>query len=70
MNVGKLKKLLENVPDNTVVLIPGIDHDYYEASGEFTTALKNNRTWNEDWGDNNTPEIEYGKRLPAFVIRA
>lgn len=28
MTAGVLKKILENVPDETVVLVPGSDHSY------------------------------------------
>ena len=70
MNVGKLKQLIENVPDNVSVLIPGNNHDYYSAYGELTTALKSDREWTEDYGEEKTPESEWGTCTLVLVIRA
>ena len=67
---GKLKKLLENVSDDTPVLIPGNNHDYYDAYGEITTALKLKHEWTEDFGELDTPEAVYGKRTPVLVLKA
>jgi predicted sulfurtransferase len=63
--------LLETVPDDTVILIPGNNHDYYEVSiGEFTTALYDKLEWFEDFGNAATPEEQYGVRIPVFVVSA
>jgi hypothetical protein len=71
MNVRDLKKLLENAPDDALVMVPGHDHSYREAHCELTTGLKEGRNqWTEDYGEETTPEAEYGKRLPILLIGA
>lgn len=36
--VGQLKKLLESIDDNTILLVPGSDHSYLKAEADITTA--------------------------------
>ena len=69
MNVGKLRKIIENAPDDMVILIPGGDHNYYEAVVEISTALKAKREWVEDFGEESTPEKDWGTRTPALIVR-
>jgi len=55
MNVGQLKKLLEGVPDDTVILVPAPDHSYREADPRPIEAVepveaqkgKRRRGWGE-----------------------
>lgn len=67
--VGALRKALEKLPDDTPVITPGGDHSYYLTSGHATTALVNrNGEWTEDYGEEDTPEAEFGKRVKVFVV--
>ena len=61
--------LLENVPDESVVLVPNFDHGYNVAGVQQTTVLHGGRaTYTEDHGEALTPEAEYGKRVNAVVV--
>ena len=69
MNIKQLKALIANLPDETLVLQPASDHSYRMAGAEITTALQEGRnTWSEDYGEDATPENEYGKRINVLVI--
>jgi hypothetical protein len=69
MSVKQLKELIATAPDNMPVLIPGSDHSYRSCRAEITTALNPCwGTWNEDFGEDSTPEKEYGKRRDVLVI--
>ena len=71
MKVKDLKALIENAPDDAVVVVSGHDHGYRECSCMMTTALKEDRySWTEDFGEEKTPEAEYGKRLPVLLVGA
>lgn len=71
MKVKDLKTLLENAPDDATVVVSGHDHGYRECSCTMTTALKENwYSWTEDFGEEKTPEAEYGKRLPVLLVGA
>lgn len=70
MNVGELKKTLENVPDDVPVLTSGRDHSYREVSALVGSALlEDGGTWTEDYGEEMTPEADFGRRLQAVIIR-
>lgn len=70
MNVGELKKKLEKVPDNVILVVPGNDHSYRECEVILTTGLYNNMygEWIEDFGEEYTPEYEYGTRYQILLI--
>ena len=69
MNVKQLKALLKKVPDDVLVLVPGEDHSYRKADANVTTALlEEGGTWTEDYGEDTTPEAEYGKRKKVLVV--
>lgn len=38
MNVGQLRRLIEGLPDDVVVLRPASDHSYAKADGAIETA--------------------------------
>lgn len=38
MNVGELRKLIRDLPDDTLVVVPGSDHSYYEATAGTAKA--------------------------------
>ena len=68
MTVGDLRKLIRDVPDAAPVLCPGRDHSYREAAAGVTTALCHGHEWTEDYGEESTPEADYGKRVLVVVI--
>jgi len=70
LTVAHLRKLIENLPDDTRVLRPARDHSYEPASGSTGTALYDaeSRIWTEDYGEDSTPEAEYGKRHKVLII--
>lgn len=41
MNVGKLKKLIEDLSDDVVILVPSYDHQYSQANVYVGTAEYN-----------------------------
>ena len=41
MNVGKLRELIQDLPDDTPVVVEGRDHSYNECTASYTDA-----TWN------------------------
>lgn len=68
MNVGQLKKWLENVPDDTILVVPADDHGYREVDIGLTTGLRDHRhEWTQDHGEDITPEKKYGKRFMIAV---
>jgi hypothetical protein len=70
LTVKKLKNIIANLPDNTDVLIPGSDHNYLSTHVRVTTALyaKNKKEIIEDYGEELTPEKQYGNRKIVLVI--
>ena len=68
MTKQQLLRLIEQLPDNTPILVPAYDHGYREPHAEVTTALRQGGIWTEDWGEESTPEAEYGKREVVVVI--
>lgn len=69
MNIKELKAIIAGLPDETPIVSPGSDHSYRPASAEATTALLERRNqWTEDYGEDTTPEKEYGKRMRVVVV--
>lgn len=68
LTVKKLREILSEMEDNAVVLIPSDDHGYRDAYAIAGSALKNQYGYDEDHGEQFTPEAEYGKRIPAVII--
>lgn len=69
--VKELRKIIDGVSDDTVVIISNGDHGYHYAYAEVSTALEENRSYGiftEDHGEKYTPEAEYGTRVPAVII--
>jgi hypothetical protein len=69
MNVGKLKKILADLPDNIEVVVPGSDHSYTKV----WTAAKTKAAWSKEyevmseyWGDENLSPTEVA--IEVFVI--
>lgn len=70
MTIKRLKTLIDKMPDNARVLVPGPDHSYREAEASEETAMYEGRgAWAEDFGEEMTPEAECGKRLAALIVR-
>lgn len=66
---GQLKKLLKDVPDDIPVIGHESDHTYFPATVELTTALdEGHGSWGQDFGQEHTPEPEFGKRVPVLLI--
>ncbi len=65
--VGELKKLIENIPDNTVILSPADDHNFDRVGLSIGTALYGSHIWTEDHGEA-TPEKEFGKRYDVLIV--
>lgn len=56
MTVAQLKKLIENAPDDAILLAPGSDHSLRTVHATIGTALQESRTdWTEDHGEAVTP---------------
>ncbi len=71
MKVRDLKKLLETAPDDAVVVVSSHDHSYREARCDLTTGLKDGHNrWTEDYGEEDTPQSEYGRGLPILLVGA
>ena len=70
MNVGELKEFLKAVSDDTIILTSDYDHNYRNVSIHISTVLevKKDRIWCEDFGEDQTPEEEYGKRIVAVIV--
>ena len=65
--VGKLRKLIENVPDDTIVLTHGYDHSYDSVDIRLSTSLFDG-VYEEDFGEQFTPETEDKKRVQILLI--
>lgn len=69
MTVGKLKKELDGVADDVIVMAPTSDHSLTEVHCAPSTGLRSQRgSWNRDYGELMTPESEYGKRTKIFLV--
>ncbi len=64
-----LRRLQKMNPD-AVFVIEGSDHSYRLADMQETTALRDEETgtFTQDFGEQDTPEAEYGKRVPIVNI--
>lgn len=73
LTVGKLRQMLEGVPDDVVVIGNECDHTYrpiWSISG-YTTVLRDaDDQYTEDLfvGEELGEETEYGVRTKAFII--
>jgi hypothetical protein len=77
LTVGDLRKLIENVPDETPIVGDECDHMYrqlWESGTGYTTVLDDGSggfvedMFITEFGDGIGEETEYGKRIRAFVI--
>lgn len=71
MNVKELKDLLDKIenPERVLILCPGHDHTLYPVSPDIRSVLKEStHSYTIDYGEEITPEKEYGKRMSALVF--
>jgi hypothetical protein len=68
MNLGDFRKQTANLPDDTPLLVSGPDHSYEDVKATSTTALLHKKDWSEDYGEDMSPEKEFGKRKPVIII--
>lgn len=71
MKAKDLKKLLENVDDQAVVVRSVGDHSYCECDLQPATGLYDGYSdqWSEDHGESVTPEADYGKRMAVLIVQ-
>jgi hypothetical protein len=50
-NVGKLKELIKDLPDDTVILVPGSDHSYHQPNCHIAPAELCDGDYYEYWND-------------------
>lgn len=68
MTVGFLKKFIEDIPDETNVLVDGSDHSYEHAAVCVESArFKKGMGFTEDWGPGY--ESEYGPSQTIILIK-
>lgn len=73
LTVGKLKQILEKLPNDAIVVRPTSDHSYINAYAEETTALVedgNYGLYSEDHGEEyySPEETENLTRIKVLVI--
>jgi hypothetical protein len=73
MNVKELKALIADLPDDTPVLVATRDHEYCSDTIQVGTVLNGtdrykSAFWVEDFGEDQTPEAQWGKRYQALLI--
>jgi len=70
MNVGQLRKLLEQADDSDLVVVCSRNsHIYSNVYLEYITVLQDkNGVLSEDHGEKLTPQSEYGNRIHAIQI--
>lgn len=66
-----LIKALQDLPEDTEILIVGMDHSLFRPTCFVTTALQDKRSGEfiEDFGEESTPEAKWGKRRKVVVIK-
>lgn len=69
-NVKDLRRIIEGLPDDTVLVVPASDHSFHEVGVCPGTALFDRKSlmWTQDCGEELTPEAEYGKRVNVLII--
>lgn len=69
MKAKDLIELLKTVPPDALIVRSVSDHDYQPVSAEVSTALdQGDDVLTEDYGEDITPESEYGKRINIVLI--
>ena len=66
MKVGELKKLLENVPDDVDILVPGKIYSYKEAHCKIGNALFTKEMgWTKNYEN---PDERWGTLLKVIIV--
>lgn len=72
MKVKDVIKELSQADPEAYVVIHAPDHSYasvnFNGSRKETGLFSRSTGWTEDYGEDITPEADYGKRLPIVVI--
>jgi hypothetical protein len=69
MTIKQLRDLISTLPDDAKVVTSSFDHGYREVRFKFGTALRDKAgNWTEDYGEEDTPEAEFGKRVPVLLV--
>jgi hypothetical protein len=69
MTLGQFLDKAKDFPREAILVTPGSDHSYRLAEADSTTALQEGRNeYTEDFGEEDTPEAEYSKRVPVIVF--
>lgn len=71
MNVRQLRAYLDGdgVDDEALVVTSSFDHSYRRVTANTGTALMSrSRELSEDFGEDTTPEAEFGKRINVLII--
>ena len=70
MKVSDLKKLIATAPEDAVLVVPAPDHSMRPAMAGIGTVLFDRKSylWTQDYGEDSTPEADYGKRIPALIV--
>ena len=66
MNVKHLKKIIEFLPDSTLVVVPGSDHSYREADARQSISIYTEKAnhLSEDFGE----KLEKGDQRIAVLV--
>lgn len=69
VDVAKLRELIDEIDDGALLVVPSFDHSYRSPLIYNGTALlEENGNLTEDFGEEMTPESEYGKRIKVLII--
>ena len=69
ITVEELRTLIADAPGETIVVTFGEDHSYRRVDNWcFTTGLFSESEITEDYGEEMTPEADYGKRTPVLLL--
>lgn len=74
MTVRDMKALLAEMDDDAFLVVSAPDHEYVEVTrvcsttGLLAKRRRGPRRFTEDYGEETTPEAEWGKRTKVVVI--
>lgn len=67
MTVGQLRKLIQDIPDDTPIVAPYVDHSLLPVQCAMGTGLFAG-VWTRDYGEEATPEKVHGKRTAVLIV--
>lgn len=68
LTLADFKKMIKDLPDDTILVCPGMDHSFTVPEVKKSTALFTSKEITEDYGEELTPESVYGKRKQVLII--